>query len=250
MLSIFSSDDHSHINYKKGEGMNQKHIMKVITAVIFALMLLLNPLAGYTLHPSEKHEVPQIRFSDVEKWVKRFEDPERLEWQKPDKVVEEMNLSPGDVVADIGAGTGYFTRRFARAVGPKGRALGLDIEHSLVNYMKEDAEKLNLKNYEARVVKPDDPELGLKSVDVVFLCNTYHHIENRIDYFKRVSKSLKPGGRVVIVDFYKKQLPVGPGPHHKLSQKAVREELQKAGYKLIRSHDFLPYQYFLEFGVN
>lgn len=230
--------------------MNQKHILKMTTALIFAVIVLLYPLTGCTLQPAEKHTVPEIRFNDVEKWVKRFEDPKRLEWQKPDEVVRKLRLKPGDVVADIGAGTGYFTRRFARAVGPEGRALGLDIETSLVNYMKEDARKFNLKNYEARVVKPDDPELPPQSVNVVFLCNTYHHIDNRVDYFKNVSKALKPGGRVVIVDFYKKKLPVGPRPHHKLSQKAVRKELQKAGYRLIRSHDFLPYQYFLEFGVN
>jgi ubiquinone/menaquinone biosynthesis C-methylase UbiE len=92
--------------------------------------------------------------------------------------------------------------------------------------------------------------MGFESVDVVFLCNTYHHIENRVDYFRNVSKALKPGGRVVIVDFYKKTLPVGPSPHHKLSQKNVKKEFKQAGYHLIRSHDFLPYQYFLEFGVN
>jgi ubiquinone/menaquinone biosynthesis C-methylase UbiE len=145
--------------------------------------------------------------------------------------------------------TGYFTRRFARAVGPEGRAIGLDIETSLVNYMKEDAQKLNLKNYEARIVKADDPEFPLRSVDVVFLCNTYHHIDNRGDYFRKVSKGLKAGGRVVIVDFYKKELPIGPPPAHKMSQENVKKEFKQAGYKLIRSHDLLPYQYFLEFGL-
>lgn len=229
--------------------MNQKHILKMTSVFILTMIVFLHPLTGCALQPAEKHTVPQIRFDDADKWVRIFEDPRRAEWQQPDKVVEVMDLKPGDVVADIGAGTGYFTRRFARTVGPGGRALGLDIETSLVNYMNEDAIKLNLKNYEARVVKPDNPELGTNSVDVVFLCNTYHHIENRIDYFKSVSKALKPGGRVVIVDFYKKDLPVGPPPDHKMSQKAVRKELQQAGYKLIRSHDFLPYQYFLEFGL-
>jgi ubiquinone/menaquinone biosynthesis C-methylase UbiE len=195
----------------------------------------------------EQHEVPQFRFSDVERWVKRFEDPKRHEWQKPDQVVKALNLEPGSVVADIGAGTGYFTRRFAKAVVPGGRALGLDIENSLVNYMKEDARKLNLKNYEARVVKLDDPELEPRSVDVVFLCNTYHHIDNRNEYFKKVSKSLKPGGRVVIVDYYKRKMPEGAPPRHKLSKNAVVQEFKDAGYRLLRSHDFLQYQYFLEF---
>jgi ubiquinone/menaquinone biosynthesis C-methylase UbiE len=229
--------------------MNKKHNVKMTTALIFALMLLLYPFTGCALQPAEKHTVPQIRFDDAEKWVRIFEDPKRAKWQQPDKVVKIMNLKPGDVVADIGAGTGYFTRRFARAVGPEGRAIGLDIETSLVNYMKEDAQKLNLKNYEARIVKADDPEFPLRSVDVVFLCNTYHHIDNRGDYFRKVSKGLKAGGRVVIVDFYKKELPIGPPPAHKMSQENVKKEFKQAGYKLIRSHDLLPYQYFLEFGL-
>ncbi|TNF53877.1 class I SAM-dependent methyltransferase [bacterium] len=235
--------------FQKGENMNQKNIFKVTTVLILAVIVLFYPLTGCALQPAEKHTVPQIRFDDADKWVRIFEDPKRAEWQQPDKVVEVMNLKDGDMVVDIGAGTGYFTRRFARSVGPGGRAFGLDIETSLVNYMKEDAKKLNLKNYEARVIKTDDPELGTNSADVVFLCNTYHHIENRIGYFKEVSKSLKPGGRVVIVDFYKKDLPIGPPPHHKMSQKNVKKEFKQAGYKLIRSHDFLPYQYFLEFGL-
>jgi predicted methyltransferase len=211
--------------------MNKKHNVKMTTALIFALMLLLYPFTGCALQPAEKHTVPQIRFDDAEKWVRIFEDPKRAKWQQPDKVVKIMNLKPGDVVADIGAGTGYFTRRFARAVGPEGRAI------------------LNLKNYEARIVKADDPEFPLRSVDVVFLCNTYHHIDNRGDYFRKVSKGLKAGGRVVIVDFYKKELPIGPPPAHKMSQENVKKEFKQAGYKLIRSHDLLPYQYFLEFGL-
>jgi ubiquinone/menaquinone biosynthesis C-methylase UbiE len=227
--------------------MKQKNIINLAAFLIFTLIFVLYPLTGCAQQPSEKHKVPQFRFDDVDKWVKRFEDPKRRQWQKPDEVVKTLNLKPGDIVADIGAGTGYFTRRFARVVGPKGRALGLDIEQPLVNYMKEDARKLNLINYKAWVIKPDDPELESRSVDVVFLCNTYHHIDKRVDYFRRLSMSLKPGGRVVIVDFYKKKMPEGPPQKHKLAKQNVIGELKKAGYRLIRSHDFLPYQYFLEF---
>lgn len=234
--------------------MKKIYIGKITAGLLLTLTVLLCPHAGQTLQTAprheEKHEVPQFRFSDVERWVKRFEDPKRQEWQKPDKVVEALNLKPGDTVVDIGAGTGYFTRRFAKEVLPGGRALGLDIENSLVNYMKEDARKLNLDNYEARVVKPDNPELEPGSVDVIFLCNTYHHIDKRVDYFGRISSSLKPGGRVVIVDYYKKEMPEGPPPRHKLSKEAVQKEMKGAGYRLLRSHDFLPYQYFLEFGYR
>ncbi len=230
--------------------MRKKHGKTLSVCVIIHFLFLLLPFTLPALQSAEEHVVPKFRFSDVERWVKRFEDPKREEWQKPDEVVKALHLQPGDSVVDIGAGTGYFTRRFAQAVLPGGVALGLDIEHSLVNYMKEDARKLNLTNYDAKVVMPDDPELEPQSADVVFLCNTYHHIDNRTDYFRRISKSLKPGGRVVVVDYYKKEMPEGPPQRHKLSKEAVLQEFKEAGYRLLRSHDFLPYQYFLEFVVN
>lgn len=217
---------------------------------VFILLATLLASCNHTQEHSKEHHpsATQQRFDDIEVWVERFEDPERDTWQKPAEVVKAMNLRPGDVVADIGAGTGYFTRHIAAAVGPSGKAIGLDIEPGMVEYMKEDARKLNLSNYEARVVKTDDPGLGPHSVDVIFLCDTYHHIENRVEYFRNVSPSLKPGGRVVVVDFIK-DTDFGPPRDHKMAEEAVIEELQNAGYRLITSHDLLQYQYFLEFGI-
>ncbi len=221
----------------------------IIVSALFTIMLIHKVVA---VKGQETHKAPatQQKFDNIDVWVKAFEDPERDKWQKPDEVVKSLNLKPGDAVADIGAGTGYFTRRFAKAVSPGGQALGLDIEPSMVQYMEEEAHKLELNNYKALLIKPDNPELDPGSVDVVFLCNTYHHIENRVDYFKRLSKSLKKNGRVVIVDFYKKPLPVGPpSVDHKLSKEVVLEEFQEAGYNLKHDKDFLLYQYYLEFGL-
>lgn len=220
--------------------------------IVYALFTIMLIHTGVTVKGQETHEAPvtQQKFDNIDVWVKTFEDPERDKWQKPDEVVKSLNLNPGDVVADIGAGTGYFVRHFAKAVSPGGKALGLDIEPSMVQYMKEDAHKLGLNNYKALLIKPDNPGLEPGSVDVVFLCNTYHHIENRVDYFKRLSKSLKKSGRVVIVDFYEKPLPVGPqSVGHKLSREVVLEEFLEAGYNLKHDKDFLPYQYYLEFGL-
>jgi len=196
---------------------------------------------------SVKHTpASQQRFNDIEVWVKRFEDPERDKWQKPAEVVKMMDLKPGDIVADIGAGTGYITRHIAVAVGPEGNALGLDIEQSMVDYMNEDAKKLGLKNYTAKVVSTDDPALEPDSVDVIFLCNTYHHIENRSAYFKNISKSLKHGGRVITVDFYK-DTDFGPPRDHKLAKDVVLKEMAQAGYRLDKDLQFLEHQYYLEF---
>ena len=223
---------------------------KKVLLLIAIFALLAYPITGW---PDEhKHKAPhsQQRFNEIQKWIDIFEDPARTEWQKPDEVVKKLELKPGDTVADIGAGTGYFTRLFASAVGHEGKAIGLDIESSMVEYMKEDARKQGLKNYEARVVKPDDVELPPKSVDVIFICNTYHHIEDRVNYLKRLSRALKPNGRIVIVDFYKKPMPVGPqSVAHKISEEDVKKEFKKAGYRLTKSLDFLPYQYYLEFSL-
>ncbi|HDZ84842.1 MAG TPA: class I SAM-dependent methyltransferase, partial [Nitrospirae bacterium] len=186
------------------------------------------------------------RFKDIDKWVKAFEDPERAKWQKPAEVIKAMDLKNGDVVADIGAGTGYFTRLFAMAVAPEGKAIGLDIEESMVKYMKEDAKKLGLNNYEAKVVPTDNAGLAPNSVDVVFLCDTYHHVADRVNYFKAVAKGLKKDGRVVIVDFYKDSK-VGPPRAHKLAKAITLAEMKEAGYRLVKTHDILEHQYFLEF---
>jgi arsenite methyltransferase len=174
----------------------------------------------------------------------------RDNWQKPDEVVNSLNLAPGDVIADIGAGDGYFTRRFARAVGPGGLALGLEVSSSRVESMKRDADRLGLENYIAKLVETDDPGFDPGSVDVVFLCNAYHHLRNRVDYFKTVAGGLKKDGRVVIVDFYNKRMTVGPPPSHTLSREVVLEEMKAAGYQLLSDRDFLEYQYYLEFGLN
>jgi predicted methyltransferase len=194
----------------------------------------------------------QKKFDNIDEWIEAFKEPRRDEWQKPEEVVKSINLKPGDVVADIGAGNGYFTKYFVKAVSPGGKALGLEIISSPVKYMKYVADKLESNIYEARLIKPDDPELEPGSVDVVFLCIAYHDMKiNRVDYFKRLSKSLKKNGRVVIVDWYNKSLgpPVPQRVGHTLSKEVVIEEFREAGYKLTQDKDFLQYQYYLEFGL-
>lgn len=189
------------------------------------------------------------RFNDIDQAVKMFEGAERDTWQKPDEVVTQLQLRSGDVVADIGAGTGYFTRRFAVVVGPGGKAVGLDIESTMVTHINEEAQKHGLTNLSARQVPPNDPQLASQSVDVVFICDTYHHMQDRVAYARLLAQALKPGGRVVIVDFHKRPLPLGPPIEWKLAPEAVTEEFRQAGFQLARSVDFLPYQYFLEFTV-
>jgi ubiquinone/menaquinone biosynthesis C-methylase UbiE/rhodanese-related sulfurtransferase len=164
-------------------------------------------------------------------------------WRKPDEVVAALQLRPGMTVIDLGAGSGVFTRRFARAVGPAGKAIGLDISPSAIDALKKDAAATGLSNYEARLVAADDAAIPAVSADVIFLSNTYHHVENRVVYFTRLRPALKPSGRLIIVDFAPGQM--GEMQHPDRPQ--VERELAAAGYRLVRAHEFLPRQFFLEF---
>lgn len=227
----------------------------ILASLLALIPFVVAPTSWAQQHHDHSHQPPQgaahdHRFNDIDQAVKMFEDPERDAWQKPDEVVKQLQLRPGDVVVDIGAGTGYFTRRFAAAVGPSGQALGLDIEASMVAYMIEDAKKRGLTHYTARQVQPNDPQLASQSVDVVFICDTYHHMQDHVAYVRRLAQALKPSGRVVIVDFQKRPLPLGPPMEWKLAPETVTEEFRQAGFQLARSAEFLPYQYFLEFTVS
>jgi arsenite methyltransferase len=206
------------------------------------LLLVLSVSATRAQEPQTAHH----GFQDTAHWAHTFESPERMEWQKPDQVVSALNLKAGQTVVDIGAGTGYFTRRFARAVGASGKAIGVDIEPGMIDYMKADAKKLNLPNYEARLVKPNDPELRPQSVDVIFFCDVLHHIEDRVAYLTKLKPALKPGGRVAVIDF-KKTAPLGPPAPMRISREEMMVQFKRAGYRVVSERHFLPYQYLLEF---
>ncbi len=140
---------------------------------------------------------------DIDTYIQALERPERDEYQQPDKVIEALGLKPGMVVADVGAGSGYFTRRLAKAVGNTGQVIAVDVEQKMLDYNKQELEKLGIADRAKFILaKPDDPSLSENAVDLVFLCNVYHHIENQVDYFAKTKSALTPNGRVAIVDFY------------------------------------------------
>ena len=188
----------------------------------------------------------QHSFSGAEHWARVFDDPARDEWQKPHQVIQALNLAPNSVVADIGSGTGYFSIRLAHFV-PKGRVFGVDTEPDMVKYLAERAKRDGLTNVTAVAGRPDDPRLPAK-VDLVLMVDVFHHVARRVEYFRRLQNSLKPGGRVAIID-YKKDSPMGPPASERITADGVKAELGAAGYALVKEHDFLPNQYFLVFRV-
>lgn len=185
---------------------------------------------------ADQHHPPR----SSEEYAKALNAPSREAWQKPDEVVRALGFKPGESVADIGAGTGYFARRFAPYVA---KVYAVDIDDKLLKTAAEGAPP----NLEAILATPDDPKLPEASVDVIFFCNVLHHIENRPAYYQKLARALKPGGRIGNIDFFKKPLPVGPPVGMKLSEDEVGAEFKAAGFNLVKTHSFLPYQYFQVF---
>lgn len=182
------------------------------------------------------------RFEHAEQWAKTFDDPARDAWQRPAEVIARLELRPGMVAVDVGAGTGYFVPYLARAVGPQGRVLALDVEPDMVRYLRERAAKEALANVEARVVEVDDPGLASESVDRILIVDTWHHIPHRVAYAKKLGRALSPGGTIAIVDFTM-EAKNGPPPHHRLPPEEVVKELAQAGLTATIVAEDLPEQY-------
>ncbi|HXH82281.1 MAG TPA: class I SAM-dependent methyltransferase [Candidatus Tectomicrobia bacterium] len=208
-----------------------------------ALLLALVVLAALGC-AGQRHGHHEHQFRDAERWARVFDDPARDAWQKPDEVVRALAMPADAVVADIGAGTGYFAVRLARAV-PRGHVYAADLEPDMVRYLADRARREGLANLSAVQAAPADARLP-RPVDVALVVNTYHHIADRPGYFRGLQTSLRPGGRVAIVDFLP-DAPAGPPREARIPAAVVKEEMGRAGYGLVAEHTFLPYQYFLVF---
>ena len=218
--------------------MKQISLLKVWLVVSACAALLAGP--SFAQAPqTHRHS-----FGDADKWAKVFDDPERDAWQKPHEVIQALALKPDAVIADIGSGTGYFSVRFARMV-PKGRVYGVDTAPEMVKHLSERAKREGLTNVVAVTAAPGDPRLPEK-VDLLILVDVYHHIDDRERYFRRLQNSLKPGGRIAVIDF-RLDSPQGPPVSARIAPDRVKAELKRAGYALAQEHTFLSNQYFLVF---
>jgi SAM-dependent methyltransferase len=180
--------------------------------------------------------------SDFHELVAHFEDPARAQWQKPGKVIASLEPLDGKIVADIGAGTGYFTFPLAKKAA---KVIAIDIDKRFLDYIehKKQTEKIGA-NIETRLTAPDSPGLQPGEADVVLIVDTFHHIENRIDYLKKLKGALNKRGLLVIIDFKKQKPPPGPPVELRLAPEEVESELKSAGFAIEGTdRDLLPYQY-------
>lgn len=193
---------------------------------------------------SHVHHGGHHKFDDPEKWAKIFEAPEREAWQKPDEIIAGLALAKDAVIADIGAGTGYFAVRFAQAV-PDGKVFANDIEASMTAYMGRRARRDGITNLFPVLGSAIDPALP-EDVDVVFLCDVFHHIEHVDSFFLPVLRRLKPGGKLVIVDFKPEAPEDAPGPpaNMRIAAQTVVSQLVELGFQEVSiDNTTLPYQY-------
>lgn len=197
--------------------------------------------------PKNQHEAHRLH-GDPAAYIAALEDPARDAYQKPREVIEALRLKQGDVIADIGAGSGYFTLRLAHHVGPTGHVYGVDISPDMIRHLNKRISDARLLNVSTILAMPDDPLLP-RPVDRFLVVDVWHHIENQPAYLALMKKMLKPGGQVVMIDFHKKDLPVGPPLDMKIAREDLLRQMQEHGFKPVEEHTFLPYQYFLVFSL-
>lgn len=219
-------------------------VLDVVQGLIGLIVLTISILAA-----GESEHQPR-RPDDIKQYLEQLDNPERDRYQKPAQVVEALVVKPGMNVADLGSGSGYFTRRFVEAVTETGKVYAVDVEPEMLSYVRESIMHMHIP-YSAEFIlaRPESPKLPFESLDLVFVCNTYHHLEDRAKYFMGVKSALRAGGRIAIVDFYhdERSGELGFPKHHLVPRDTVIEEMVLAGYRLLREHGFLPRQYFLEF---
>lgn len=224
----------------KSEIRNPKsEIICFVTAATLVLTLAL-PTLGQQI---QRRPAPVMGVAGAE-WLTR---DERIEEEQPDRMLAALEIKPGSVVADVGAGVGYHVWRLAKIVGPNGRVIGEDIQPAMLALMKENIAERKLNNVDIVLGTTTDPKLPEGKVDLILMVDVYHEFSDPVAMMANIQKALKPDGRVVLVEFRKEDPSVPIQPLHKMSVRDVRSELEPMGFKFQRVLNFLPWQHILIF---
>ena len=190
--------------------------------------------------PRGRHGNPE----DLAAYVDKLEGADRADWQQPDAVVRALAVAPGQTVVDVGAGPGYFAIRLARAGA---HVFAVEVEPKLIELLRDRVRDAGVTDGVTPVFGlPDDPLVPPASCDLALVIDTFHHFPDGVAYLRRLVRALRPGGRIVNIDFHKRELPVGPAIEHKVAREDFLHAAADAGLELVREETFLPYQYFLE----
>jgi ubiquinone/menaquinone biosynthesis C-methylase UbiE len=185
-------------------------------------------------------------FDDVEKYIAFLEKPERAIWQKPDDVVTALGLKGSETLVDVGAGSGYFAFRFAKAL-PHGKVIATDTEAEMVRHIHHKVMSDGITNVRAVLTKPEDPEVS-KEADWVFICDVLHHVPDQPAWLGRISSEMKPGAKLALIEFKEGKLPEGPPEAAKIPRAQLVSLASNAGLKFATERtNLLPYQVFLVF---
>lgn len=199
------------------------------------------PLAKQGVHAHDLRP-----FKDVERYIAFLEKPDRAKWQRPEQVVAELRLTGKETIFDVGAGSGYFTFRFARAL-PQGKVVASDIQPEMVRHMHHKARREGIGNVQVMLGKSDDPEVSAQA-DIVFVCDVLHHVPQQADWLGKLAGEMKTGARLVLIEFKEGKLPQGPPEKLKLPRSKQIAMATKAGLVLeSEAPKLLPYQTFLVF---
>ena len=215
------------------------------------LLMLLMLVMGAGCEQRGNTENPDVHYADKAAALASFEEPERDAWAMPARVIDELRITPNMDVADIGAGSGYFTRRLATAAHG-GTTYAVDVDADFKSYIEQHKPQWATPNIVTRLAVYEHPLLPVNSVDLVFISNTYSFLQDRESYFTAVFKALRRGGRLAVIDWRRDAVcPRGlgcPKPDERVEQSTAREELTHVGFVVLAEYDFLPYQYFMVLG--
>lgn len=234
----------SHVSLRTG-------MKKQLSIFLFSFLLILLS-AGCKNDPhdasQESEDNASLRQDDTgfSNEAEQYESADRVIWQKPDLVVDQLGDVEGKVVADLGAGTGYFSRRIAY----KGaRVIAIDIDPKAIRWMEEQKARFPIELRDRLIIRqaePDNPNLKDNEVDIVLLVNTYSYINERVAYFSRLRKAIRPDGKIIIIDFKKKETPFGPALEERIDFSVISDELSAAGYTISKvDQTSLEYQYII-----
>jgi ubiquinone/menaquinone biosynthesis C-methylase UbiE len=215
--------------------------VRLIATVLAALL----PVAPQ--QTATKRQPAPVMSSQGAGWLIR---PERIQEEQPDQMLKALEIKPGSVVADVGAGVGYHVWRLAEIVGPTGKVFAEDIQPEMLRMMDKNIRDRQLQNVQIVLGTEKDPRLPAGQVDLVLMVDVYHEFSDPAAMMQNIRKSLKPDGRVVLVEFRQEDDRVPIRPEHKMSTDGVRGELEPLGFKFDKAIEFLPWQHILIFSVT